>query len=177
MFRGPFNFLSNYELFPHPILFKGISIPSVEHGYQMCKTPDDKDRLEISKHPLKGLKRFTKTFEFRSDWDQVKLSIMYSLLILKYSIPVFRTSLLNTGNAILVEGNTWHDNFWGVEIDEEHSMTVDDAIPFCSPLCPSNHLGRMLMNIRDRIRCEDGIVNVETTNVDGVLHNIKREKT
>lgn len=39
-----------------------------------------------------------------------------------------------TGNEMLVEGNNWHDKFWGVCGGEGE-----------------NHLGKMLMHIRERL--------------------------
>ena len=41
---------------------------------------------------------------------------MREYLRLKFKIPELREALLETGNAELTEGNTWHDNFWGVYV-------------------------------------------------------------
>lgn len=47
-------------------------------------------------------------------WDTVKTVIMYDLLKQKFGKEPFKTKLLNTGDAKLVEGNWWNDTYWGV---------------------------------------------------------------
>lgn len=39
---------------------------------------------------------------------------MEQILRVKFSDPTLRKLLLDTGNAKLIEGNTWNDTFWGV---------------------------------------------------------------
>lgn len=53
----------------------------------------------------------------------------------KYTVPYLREKLLATGDAELVEGNTWGDRFWGV----------------CNGV-GQNWLGRLLMQVRDEIK-------------------------
>jgi predicted NAD-dependent protein-ADP-ribosyltransferase YbiA (DUF1768 family) len=60
---------------------------------------------------------------------------MRDLLRQKFAHPELRRLLLATGDAELVEGNTWGDRFWGV----------------CAGR-GQNHLGRLLMAIRAEIR-------------------------
>lgn len=48
-----------------------------------------------------------------------------------------RKRLLATRNERLVEGNTWHDNFWG-----------ECYCPHCENKVGLNHLGKLLMEIR-----------------------------
>jgi hypothetical protein len=44
----------------------------------------------------------------------LKVAVMQFLLRQKfYAIPELGRRLLGTGDATLIEGNTWHDNFWG----------------------------------------------------------------
>ena len=74
----------------------------------------------------------------RPDWDARKLTIMHNLLVHKFEEnPDLVPKLLDTGGAVLVEGNTWHDNFWGSCI-----------CPRCSGERGRNHLGRLLMQLR-----------------------------
>lgn len=49
----------------------------------------------------------------REDWDEIKVEIMIDLLIQKFSQPELQLYLKNTGDAYLVEGNSWGDTFWG----------------------------------------------------------------
>ena len=39
---------------------------------------------------------------------------MRTALQLKFSDPTLRAQLIATGDAELIEGNTWNDTFWGV---------------------------------------------------------------
>ena len=57
------------------------------------------------------------------------------LLYRKFAIPSLREKLLATGDAYLEEGNNWGDTIWG---------TVNGR--------GQNHLGRLLMEVRDAIR-------------------------
>ncbi|MBB6003828.1 NADAR family protein [Arcicella rosea] len=68
------------------------------------------------------------------DWDSKRLYIMTELLILKFSNPILLAKLLETKDKYLIEGNEWNDTFWGVCNNRGR-----------------NYLGRILMNIRERI--------------------------
>ena len=48
--------------------------------------------------------------------------------------------LLLTGGAELIEGNHWHDNFWGI-------CTCDK----CWDKRQENQLGKLLMKIRNKL--------------------------
>jgi ribA/ribD-fused uncharacterized protein len=50
----------------------------------------------------------------RADWLGVNIDIMRDLLLQKFYPTVLRRKLLATFAATLVEGNYWHDEFWGV---------------------------------------------------------------
>ncbi len=39
---------------------------------------------------------------------------MKQILRIKFADPALRTALEATGEATLIEGNTWNDTFWGV---------------------------------------------------------------
>ena len=64
---------------------------------------------------------------------------MRSILEAKFAVPELRDALLATGDAELVEGNTWGDVYWGV----------------CGGR-GRNQLGRTLMRVRDDIRRRAG---------------------
>ena len=69
------------------------------------------------------------------DWEVRKLRVMYDLLQQKFApgTPLAQ-QLMATAPGQLVEGNNWGDRFWGV--------CDGDGL---------NILGRMLMNIRDKL--------------------------
>ena len=113
-FKGKYAFLSNFS--PHPVRARGILYPTVEHAYQAYKTLDPAERLGIRSCDTPGqAKRAGRRVTLRPDWDNVKLSVMTALVKAKFrQHPELAGLLKQTGDALLVEGNYWHDNFWGV---------------------------------------------------------------
>ena len=110
-FKG--TFLSNMTACQ--VVYQGITYPSVENFYQAMKTTDHSLRLEISKMNAYESKRFAKTMDIRSDWDDVKDKVMAYGLKQKFAPGShLANKLLATGNANLVEGNNWNDVYWGV---------------------------------------------------------------
>jgi ribA/ribD-fused uncharacterized protein len=59
-------------------------------------------------------KKLGQSCKLIGDWEDLKIVIMRELLFLKFALPSLRASLLETGDADLIEGNTWGDTFWGV---------------------------------------------------------------
>ncbi len=132
-FRGEHRFLSNF--FPADVVFDFEEYPSVEHAYQASKTLDRKKRKEILRMTPGQSKKFGKKLQVREDWDLVKLDIMYDLILQKFRKDnLLRDKLLKTMGRELQEGNTWGDYFWGV----------------CSGQ-GENHLGKILMRVRDEL--------------------------
>lgn len=82
------------------------------------------------------LKAWGKTVDLRSDWSEVRLQVMEDILRIKFSQEQFKQKLLATGNEELVEGNWWHDKFWGQ----------------CPVGTGENHLGKLLMKIRKELQ-------------------------
>ncbi len=133
-FRDEYDFLSNFYVVD--IEYDGIVYPSVEHAFQAAKTLDDDERLKISllDTPTKA-KRAGRKVKLRSDWEEVKLDIMKELIVIKFKDPVLKEKLLSTGNATLIEGNTWRDYYWGECRGKGQ-----------------NHLGKILMEVREMIK-------------------------
>lgn len=133
-FRGEFDFLSNFT--PCPIRYEGILYPSVEHAFQGCKCARPEDRAKIAMLATPALaKKAGRRVQMREDWDLVKVGVMRELLRIKFSNPALREKLLATGDAVLIEGNTWNDTFWGVCRGQGE-----------------NNLGRLLMDVRDELK-------------------------
>jgi N-glycosidase YbiA len=131
-FTNEYRFLSNF--WPCDIHYESMLYPSVEHAYQAAKTLDIKKRCEISILPTPGqAKRAGKKVVLRPDWEKVKLSIMEELIQQKFENDDLRKKLQETFPKDLIEGNTWGDIYWGV----------------CDGK-GENHLGKLLMNLRDR---------------------------
>jgi len=138
-FKDEFSFLSNFS--QCDIFNGGIYYPSVEHAYQASKTNNLVHKQHLSStiniHPAKA-KQFGRRLNLRLDWEQVKIPIMEYLLILKFNNIKLKNLLLSTNGYELIEGNTWHDNFWGACSCEK-----------CVNKVKHNHLGKLLMKIRD----------------------------
>lgn len=67
---------------------------------------------------------------------------MYEVVLAKFKQnPDLREKLLNTGNAILIEGTTWHDNYWG-------NCTCDR----CANKFGRNQLGKTLMKVHEELK-------------------------
>lgn len=87
-------------------------------------------------------KRYGRQVRLRADWDSIKDDIMYQVTKAKFTQnETLRKKLLNTGNKNLVEGNTWHDNYWGSCI-----------CPNCQAKEGRNQLGKTLMKVRAELR-------------------------
>lgn len=141
-FRGSFSFLSNF--YPCSIHYEGILYPSVEHAHQAAKSLDPAVRKKFLNPGRRGgagaAKRLGRQVVLRADWEEVKLGIMLTLLRQKFRTGELRHALLATGDAELIEGNTWFDFYWGV----------------CNGR-GDNHLGKLLMQVRDELDSQQGV--------------------
>lgn len=133
-FTGKYRWLSNFSITAVKDL--DIWFPTVEHAYQYAKQSTPAGRAAVMRADTPGAaKRAARRFGMRPDWDVIKVNVMRQLLWEKFKIPTYQFMLLATGDAELIEGNTWGDRFWG----------VCDGIG-------ENHLGRLLMEIREDLR-------------------------
>lgn len=133
-FKGRFAFLSNFA--DSEIIYKNKIYPTVEHAYQAAKCINESDKEEIRTQPTPAkAKRLGNHVKMKSTWNEERISVMKELLTLKFQNPELREALLSTGNAVLIEGNTWDDTFWGV----------------CNGV-GENHLGKLLMEVRTEIQ-------------------------
>ena len=138
-FSGKYSFLSNF--YPVEIYYKGFVFPSVEHAYQSQKSDDPEFWRKIASLPAKqaGLaKRLGKNVKRVIDWDNKRVEIMKELILKKFSSGYLKYKLHETKGYKLIEGNWWHDNFWG-----------DCSCEKCKNIVGNNILGILLMSIRD----------------------------
>jgi len=140
-FIEPWSFLSNF--YSCTVEYEGEVYHSVENAYQAAKAADPKRR---STFQLPGVtsgqaKSLGRKLIIRPDWDEVRVDIMRDLLLQKFYPTILRRKLLCTFTANLVEGNNWHDLFFG----------VCDGTCRKGPHEPEglNHLGRLLMEVRE----------------------------
>ena len=140
-FEGEHSFLSNF----HPCNIDLCNMdddnaiyPSVEHAFQAFKTNNAADRETVRTSETAGkAKRIGRRVELKPDWENVKIHVMTVLVTRKFEDPFLRKLLLDTKETELIEGNEWRDTFWGV----------------CQGR-GQNHLGKILMKVRNDIREE-----------------------
>ena len=142
-FSGQYYFLSNY--YPSCIYLKiqddWIACRTVEHAFQASKTIYPKQQLEIIAAETPGkAKRLGRQLILRNDWEDIKINILRQLLMQKFADVELRAKLLKTGEEELIEGNHWHDNFYG-----------DCYCINCQGVKGQNILGKLLMEERARI--------------------------
>ena len=110
-----------------------ITFPSSEHYFQAMKSTDVNYRRKIAATVKPGdAKRAGRNIKVRSDWEDIKISVMKLALWFKFSSPILRNLLVMTAPHDLVEGNKHGDKFWGVF----NGVGV-------------NMLGQLLMELRD----------------------------
>ena len=140
-FNGKYRFLSNF--FESPINFEGTEYKTVEHAYQAAKTTDTDLRAMIANADSATIaKRLGRNLVLRPDWEDVKLTIMLTLLRKKFrDHKHLQATLLATNQEQLYEYNYWHDTFWGTCTCVKHQLTPG-----------ANWLGKLLMQVREEIR-------------------------
>jgi ribA/ribD-fused uncharacterized protein len=137
-FRGVNRWLSNFWMEPFEYLTD--IWPSSEHAYQAMKTQNMDERDEIRLAPTaRAAKKLGMRVTLRPGWDDMRVDTMREILQAKFKSANLRMWLEMTGDAELIEGNTWGDKFWG---------QVDGV--------GENWLGRLLMELREELRREDG---------------------
>lgn len=141
LFDGAHAFLSNFyeskmEIDQGPTN-PPVIVKTVEHAYQAlkAKTKDECDWVLASSTPGIAKRRGQKVDAW-DNWDDMKDDIMLELLRTKFFFnDDMKARLLATGDARLVEGNTWGDRYWGVCRGEGENM-----------------LGMLLMQVRNELR-------------------------
>lgn len=134
-FTGSYSWLSNFH--PVAIFLHDGMYPTVEHAYQASKTfdPDDRRRIKNAHTPGQA-KRMGRGIYLQHDWEKIKHSVMLGLIRQKFREAEFGlyNQLLATGDAEIIEDNTWGDTYWGV----------------CKGV-GENHLGKIIMQVRKEI--------------------------
>lgn len=137
-FGGLSNMSAGFSINIHDVI-----IPTSEHLYQACRFPDlpalQWDIItEPSPMKAKWIAKANISLS-RGDWDQVRFKIMEWSIEIKLSQnwTSFSSLLLSTGNKNIIEA-TPKDKIWG-------------AVKNGDIYTGTNALGRLLMNVRERI--------------------------
>ena len=134
-FRGKYGWLSNFHQFDNLIECNGFYFRTVENAYQSAKSLNSNVRRIFTTLTPSEAKQLGKEIKIRPDWDLVKLKIMEDLVLQKFTKnEQLRKKLVDTGETLLIEENTWGDQFWGI----------------CNGK-GENHLGKILMKIRESL--------------------------
>ena len=138
-FREAYGFLSNFHLCD--LDYDGNNYCCVESAFQAMKEANPAARVNYSHLYPSEAKKKGKTCNLRSDWEEVKVDIMYDILKAKFSDEDLKARLLLTDDKELIEGNNWHDNFWGNCVCKK-----------CEAIEGKNMLGKLLMKLRTELR-------------------------
>lgn len=134
-FQGQYRWLSNF--WPARVEVDGLVFASVEHAYAASKSVLPTFRRQVQNCATAGdAKRLGRGVMLRPGWDAMRVPVMRDLLRQKFQDEELRCKLLATGEAVLIEGNTWGDTFWGV----------------CRGR-GDNNLGKLLMGLRSGLSC------------------------
>lgn len=140
-FKGKYSFLSNFARFT--VRHDSNAWRTSEHAYQAAKTriPKQQREIQLASTPGKA-KQLGRRTTIRYNWDKIKTSVMLEIIRAKFKQNNHLSKkLLWTGDKTLIEGNYWHDNFWG-----------DCYCPKCKEINGVNALGKILMQVRIEIQ-------------------------
>ena len=100
----------------------------------------DQEKIAFTEYEAAQAKGVGRRVALRPDWENVKLSFMEEIVYAKFSQnEQLKQMLLATKEAVLKEGNTWNDVFWGVSLKTGRG---------------ENNLGKILMRVREKLRRE-----------------------
>lgn len=140
-FTRDYFFLSNfYNVY---LEYEGIIYCSTEAAFQAAKSLDISEKMRIARMSPSDAKKAGRKVQLRPDWEEIKDKVMYDVCYKKFidnDALHLKERLLETGKEELVEGNTWHDNYWG-------NCTCEK----CKNIAGQNKLGKILMEIRKEL--------------------------
>lgn len=147
---NPHAFLSNFYVgspIQGPGLGSAVSYPTGEHFFQAFKTFEHASFNAIVGAASPGqAKAMGRSVRLRADWEAVKYDVMALVLRCKFTLERAEGQLLlDTGDALLIEGTAWRDRVWGVDL-------TTGTYPLASP--GRNWLGTLLMARRAELRAQ-----------------------
>lgn len=153
-FRDTYDFLSNF--YPVKIEYSGLTYQNAEAVFQAQKCLSDEERAEFCELPANTAKRVGRQVKLRDDWEDVKIQLMEEIVRAKFAQnSELAKKLISTDDIPLIEGNTWGDKFWGVDIRTGQG---------------ENNLGKILMKIRAEIKAKK-LAESELANTDTSFRN------
>lgn len=140
-FKNQYFFLSNF--YECPIYYNKLVFCNAEAAFQAQKAIDEKEQYKFINLNASQARKLGKTIVLREDWEEVKDNIMYEIVKRKFTVnKELQQKLIDTKDEELVEGNWWHDTYWGVD-----SKTG----------IGKNKLGKLLMKVREEVKSSNAI--------------------
>ncbi len=139
-YENEFYPLSNFSAFS--IEWKGKVWMTSEHAFHSERFEDEGMKEQIrnarSAHDALKIAEANKD-KYRKDWDKIELEVMKEIIKAKANQhPYVMKKLLETGDRELIE-DSWRDDFWG------WGPNKDGA----------NHMGKLWMEVRKRLKIQD----------------------
>lgn len=142
-FRDQYYFLSNF--YETPVTWNGITYQNNEAAFQSGKVATMEERAEFENLNPSEAKRKGRRVKLVENWEEIKNQVMYEVCSAKFTQhPELMDALLETEDELLVEGNTWGDQIWGVSKGKGE-----------------NRLGKILMLIRQMERSKRGYRQIQ----------------
>lgn len=112
IFRDEYWFLSNF--YPVEIECAGLKFKCVESAFQAYKCANIEDRKLFVNLNGAEAKKLGRKVPMRKDWEDIKVNVMYRLVMQKFNRNPLLLDRLKGVKGIIVEDNTWNDTFWGM---------------------------------------------------------------
>lgn len=139
-FKGDYAFLSNFWQGLSPVWWEGQDWPTAEHAFQAAKTDHAgaRELIRMAMTPAEA-KRIGQRVPLDPWWNRKRVPVMLSILVAKFYLASDLAAALDaTSDQELIEGNYWHDNFWGNCLCNN-----------CIDKRDVNMLGQLLMIVRE----------------------------
>lgn len=122
-----------------------FNLSKLRSCFSGCQDLDQEDRKRFQTMETIIAKREGYKVKLRENWEDIKIDVMYQIVLAKFSQNEFlKQKLIATGREWLEEGNTWGDRTWG---------TVNGV--------GQNLLGHVLMTVRSVLMLQEAIENGE----------------
>ena len=137
-FFEEYRFLSNF--YEAPVTYRGLTYQNNEAAFQAQKCLTEEEMRRFTALSARSAKSLGRRVALRPDWEEVKVGIMEEIVRAKFTQNEdLAVKLINTGDRELIEGNTWRDLFWGVDLKTRKGK---------------NNLGIILMKIRAELNAQ-----------------------
>ncbi len=149
-FRGEFYFLSNFSQSPMTVPVANFNYPFTfvtgEHLFHAAKISVSSATIDAQQQYLDALAKDANPNKAKylgrsisidpTRWDAMSYKVMERVQKIKFEQhPELAQKLINTGDSMLIEGNTWGDRLWGMSKGEG-----------------KNQLGIILMDLRHSLK-------------------------